>query len=154
MDLKHSKKFVEKHGPDAQPDRVIKNEILKRTHKNEIPCAVAFKIAKDLQVSPNAVGMTADLMNCRLVKCQLGLFGYHPQKKIVTPQHTVTEDLKNAISEALVQGRLSCKRCRSGETGRRTGLKIPRGQLHVGSIPTSGTRNFIFCSLVTELVTD
>jgi hypothetical protein len=109
MDLKHSKKFVEKHGPDAQPDRVIKNEILKRTHKNEIPCAVAFKIAKDLQVSPNAVGMTADLMNCRLVKCQLGLFGYHPQKKIVTPQHTVTEDLKNAISEALVQGRLSCK---------------------------------------------
>ena len=29
--------------------------------------------------------------------------------------------------------------CRSGETGRRTGLKIPRGQLHVGSIPTSGT---------------
>jgi hypothetical protein len=109
MDLKHSKKFVEKHGPDAQPDRVIKNEILKRTHKNEIPCAVAFKIAKDLQVSPDAVGMTADLMNYRLVKCQLGLFGYHPQKKIVTPQHTVTEDLKNAISEALVQGRLSCR---------------------------------------------
>ena len=28
---------------------------------------------------------------------------------------------------------------RSGETGRRTGLKIPRGQPHVGSIPTSGT---------------
>jgi len=27
----------------------------------------------------------------------------------VTPQHTVTEDLKNAISQALVQGRLSCK---------------------------------------------
>lgn len=109
MDLKHSKKFVEKHGPDAQPDRVIKNEILKRTHKNEIPCAVAFEIAKELRVSPDAVGMTADLMNYRLVKCQLGLFGYHPQKKIVTPQHTVTEDLKNAIFEALVQGRLSCK---------------------------------------------
>ncbi len=30
--------------------------------------------------------------------------------------------------------------CRSGESGRRTGLKIPRRQLHVGSIPTSGTR--------------
>jgi hypothetical protein len=29
---------------------------------------------------------------------------------------------------------------RSGEIGRRTGLKIPRGQLHVGSIPTSGIR--------------
>jgi hypothetical protein len=109
MDLQHGKKFVEKHGPDAQPDSVIKNEIIKRTPKNEIPCAVAFEIAKELQVSPDAVGMTADLINYRLVKCQLGLFGYRPQKKIVTPHHTVTEDLKNAISEALVQGRLSCK---------------------------------------------
>jgi hypothetical protein len=109
MDLQNDKRFVEKHGPDAQPDRVIKNELLKRTHKNEVPCAVAFEIAKALQVSPVAVGMTADLMNCRLVKCQLGLFGYQPKKKIVTPQHTVTEDVRNAISEALVQGRLSCK---------------------------------------------
>src|SRR5437899_1496663 len=32
--------------------------------------------------------------------------------------------------------------CRSGETGRRTGLKIPRAQAHVGSIPTSGTGPF------------
>ena len=109
MDLQNDKRFVEKHGPDAQPDRVIKNELLKRTHKNEVPCAVAFEIAKALQVSPESVGMTADLMNCRLVKCQLGLFGYQPKKKIVTPQHTVTEDVRNAISEALVQGRLSCK---------------------------------------------
>ncbi|MFO7970888.1 MAG: hypothetical protein R6U40_03970 [Desulfobacterales bacterium] len=109
MDLRRGKKFVEKHGPDAQPDSVIKNEILKRTHKNEIPCAVAFEIAKELKVSPDAVGMTADLINYQLVKCQLGLFGYHPKKKIVTPQDTVTEDLKNAISEALVQERLSCK---------------------------------------------
>ena len=30
---------------------------------------------------------------------------------------------------------------RSGETGRRTGLKIPRGQPRVGSIPTSGTND-------------
>lgn len=109
MDLQNGKSFVEQHGPDAKPDSVIKNEILKRTHKNEVPCAVAFEIAKELRVSADAVGMTVDLINYRLVKCQLGLFGYQPKKKIVKPQHTVTEDLKNAISEALVQGRLSCK---------------------------------------------
>ncbi|OEU63138.1 MAG: hypothetical protein BA867_07180 [Desulfobacterales bacterium S5133MH16] len=109
MDLQNGKRFVEKHGPDAKPDSVIKNEILKRTHKNEVPCAVAFEIAKELRVSADAVGMTVDLINYRLVKCQLGLFGYQPKKKIVKPQHTVTEDLKDAISEALVQGRLSCK---------------------------------------------
>jgi len=47
MDLQNSKSFVEKHGPNAQPDSVIKNEIIKRTHKNEVPCAVAFEIAKE-----------------------------------------------------------------------------------------------------------
>jgi len=109
MDLRKDKKFVEKHGPDAKPDSLIKNEILKRTHNNEVPCAVAFEIAKELQVAADAVGMTVDLINYRLVKCMLGLFGYQPKKKIVTPQHTVTEDFKDAISEALVQGRLPCK---------------------------------------------
>lgn len=109
MDLRKDKKFVEKHGPDAKPDSLIKNEILKRTHNNEVPCAVAFEIAKELQVAADVVGMTVDLINYRLVKCMLGLFGYQPKKKIVTPQHTVTEDLKDAISEALVQGRLPCK---------------------------------------------
>ena len=109
MDLRKDKKFVEKHGPDTKPDSLIKNEILKRTHNNEVPCAVAFEIAKDLQVSADAVGMTVDLINYRLVKCMLGLFGYQPNKKIVKPQHTVTEDLKDAISDALVQGRLPCK---------------------------------------------
>ena len=29
--------------------------------------------------------------------------------------------------------------CRRGETGRRTGLKIPRGRPHDGSIPSAGT---------------
>jgi hypothetical protein len=32
--------------------------------------------------------------------------------------------------------------CRSGEIGRRSGLKIHRGQLRAGSIPASGTIHF------------
>ncbi len=34
---------------------------------------------------------------------------------------------------------LYCPPCQSGEIGRRTGFKIPRGQPHAGSIPASGT---------------
>jgi hypothetical protein len=110
MARQKGKSFVEKHGPDAKPDNLIKNEILKRTHKNEIPCAVAFEIAETLQVPAHAVGMTVDLMNYKLVKCQLGLFGYQPEKKIVKSQDPVAEDLKNAIYDALDQGKLSCKK--------------------------------------------
>jgi Mn-dependent DtxR family transcriptional regulator len=110
MNTHGSKKFAQKHGPGAKPDKSIKDEILKHTKNDEIPCALAFEIAEVLQVSPAAVGRTADLMNFKLTKCQLGLFGYQPQKKIVAPQNHIEEDLKSAISDALVQGRISCDR--------------------------------------------
>lgn len=37
--------------------------------------------------------------------------------------------------------RYSAKTCRSGEIGRRTGLKIQQGQPYAGSTPASGTMN-------------
>jgi len=70
---------------------------------------VAFEIVKTLQVSPEAVGKNVDMLDFKLAKCQLGLFGYQPEKKIVKPQDTVDEKLKDAIVDALVQERLSCK---------------------------------------------
>jgi DNA-binding CsgD family transcriptional regulator len=110
MSLRKGKTFSTKHGPDEKPDTSIKNEILKQTKNEKIPCAVAFEIAKALQISPETVGKTADLMNFKLTKCQLGLFGYQPQKKIVKPQDSIKADVKDAVSDALVQGKLSCKR--------------------------------------------
>jgi len=109
MNVHSGKKFAQKHGPDATPDKSIKNEILKLTKNGELPCAVAFEITKILQVSPDAVGRTADLMNFKLTKCQLGLFGYLPRKKIVEPLNNIKENLKDAITDALFQGRLSCE---------------------------------------------
>ena len=109
MSLDKGKTYSAKHGPDEKPDTSIKNEILKKTKNKKIPCAVAFEIAKTLQMSPEKVGKTADLMNFKLTKCQLGLFGYQPQKKIVKPQDSINADVKDAVSAALVQGRLSCQ---------------------------------------------
>jgi hypothetical protein len=109
MSLRKSKNFSKKHGPDKKPDTLIKNEILKRTNDEEVSCTMAFEIAKALQISPETVGKTADLMNFKLTKCQLGLFGYQPQKKIAKSQDSIKVDVKDAVSEALVQGRLSCE---------------------------------------------
>ncbi len=39
-----------------------------------LPCAVAFKIAKKLKVTPRQVGDTANRLNIRIVSCQLGCF--------------------------------------------------------------------------------
>jgi hypothetical protein len=103
------KPFFQKHGANAIPDGSIKKEILSRIKGDSISCSVAFDIAKTLKVSPDRVGQTADLMNLKLTKCQLGLFGHTPESKIIEPKPDIDLELKNEIQEALVDGRLPCQ---------------------------------------------
>ena len=103
-------KFPAKHQDRAQINNVIKNEILKQNKDSKLPCFVAFKIAKELQVSPGDVGKAVDLLNFRLAKCQLGLYGYQPKKRKVKPKMPLDQGLKNAITDALVEGKLTCKK--------------------------------------------
>jgi hypothetical protein len=49
-----------------------------------------------------------DLLEINIVKCQLGLFGYSPVRKIVQPAESVSEELEAAIREAMTDGRLPC----------------------------------------------
>jgi len=49
-----------------------------------------------------------DLLKIRLVKCQLGLFGYTPDKSIVKPAEKVSPELESAIRSRLEDERLPC----------------------------------------------
>ena len=69
-------KFSNKHEPEVKLNKALGDEILSRVKGDNLACAVAFDIAKSLDTSDAAVGLTADLLNLRLAKCQLGLFGY------------------------------------------------------------------------------
>ena len=109
MSKQKGKTFAEKHEQNAQVNEQIKDQIISRTKNNELPCALAHKIAEDLNVSPAEVGKTADLLEMELVKCQLGLFGYTPEKKIVKPEAAENPDLTSAIQDAMVDGNLSCE---------------------------------------------
>ncbi|MFZ0243520.1 MAG: hypothetical protein WAL90_17915 [Desulfobacterales bacterium] len=93
----------------ARPDPVIAHDITLRLKKDGLACAVAFDIARQLGCAPALVGRTADLMKVRLVKCQLGLFGYLPQKKIVEPRLPPEPTLGEAIRGGRVDGRLPCE---------------------------------------------
>ena len=88
---------------------MLRDALLKASSEGRLPCARAFHVAEELSVSPDAVGQAADLMELQLVKCQLGLFGYHPDKEIVKPAASVKPDLENAIRAGLVDERLPCK---------------------------------------------
>ena len=109
MKLEDGQTFSDKHGADASIDDTIKSKIIELAKEGELPCAVAFKIAKDKKVSPADVGKTLDLLDFRLVKCQLGLFGYLPEKKIVKAKPSENQELEDAIRAALVDERLSCR---------------------------------------------
>ncbi len=73
-----------------------------------IPCAAVFTIIDELKIEPIEAGRTLDLMDISIVKCQLGLFGYSPDKKIVKPAESVSEDMNREITACLKDGRLSC----------------------------------------------
>jgi hypothetical protein len=102
-------RYARKHGKGAVMDPMIQGALLKRAPHGTLSCAIAFDVAKLVGVPPEAVGRTADLMELRLVKCQLGLFGYRPKKSIVKPPASVGPALKKAISEAIVGDRLACE---------------------------------------------
>ena len=109
MTREQGPKFSEKHAADTQMDPAMKQKIEDKTKNNEVPCAVAFQIAAELKAAPADVGKGIDLLDIRLVKCQLGLFGYSPSKKAVKPKSPQSRDLEDAIRLALVEKKLSCR---------------------------------------------
>jgi hypothetical protein len=100
MQLKEGQKFSDKHGAGVRVNELIKEKLISQTKNNELACAKAFKIADELNVSAAEVGKTADLLEMRLVKCQLGLFGYKPEKKIVKPKAALNPKLELSCAKA------------------------------------------------------
>jgi hypothetical protein len=109
MSLDKGKKFSDKHGPNAQADPITTDRIKKRAKNGEIACAVAFQIVEELALSPAEIGQAIDLLEFRISKCQLGLFGYGPQKKAVKPKTPENQQLEEAIRDALVDAKLACR---------------------------------------------
>jgi len=89
-------------------DEQIEAAIQERAREGMLRCAAAFRVAKELGVTPLAVGKAADALEVRLVHCQLGLFGHGERKRIVEPAEEVPPELEQAIREGLVEGRLPC----------------------------------------------
>jgi len=98
----------EKEKPTEKPDSALAEEINQRLRDGMLPCAVAHDIAKDLQIDPLKVGQAADALEVSLSKCQLGLFGYKPDKKIVKAETNPPADLLAAIQTAVKGGKVPC----------------------------------------------
>ena len=111
MTREQGPKFSEKHGADTEMNPVVQQKVEDKSKDNEISCAVAFQIAAEVRATPTDVGKGIDLLDIRLVKCQLGLFGYGPGKKAVKPKPPQSPDLEEAIRTALAEKKIIMPRC-------------------------------------------
>jgi hypothetical protein len=111
MTREKGQKFSDKHGPNAQAHPGATEQILKSAKNKAITCAAAHNIAEELKLSPAEIGKAIDLLEYGISKCQLGLFGYGqgPDKKVVEPKAPENQQLEEAIREALVDEKLSCR---------------------------------------------
>lgn len=96
--------------PGGKIDAAVAEEIRNRTIEGRITCAAAHEIAQKQGCSPKMVGMNIDLLEKRISKCQLGLYGYGVKKgKAVEASSTVAADLEKAIRDAMQGARITCQ---------------------------------------------
>jgi hypothetical protein len=108
MTHKDAGNYSAKHASDNRLNKEIAQAIEKRTVGAEITCAEASHIAGELNMPMGEVGVAMDLLEIRITRCQMGLFGYGDKKTVIEPAETVSSELEKSIREALVNGRLPC----------------------------------------------
>ncbi|MFZ0450256.1 MAG: hypothetical protein WAL98_13540 [Desulfatiglandaceae bacterium] len=101
--------YAKKHAPGEKANKEIAEAVKKRAVDGQMACALAFDIAADQGATPGQVGFALDVLEIRLTKCQLGLFGYGAKKKIIKTAETVPGELEESIRKGLTDDRLSCK---------------------------------------------
>ena len=100
--------YAAKH-KGAKLNEKIAEKVREKMSNDTLSCGAAHVIAEELGVAASEVGITLDLLEIRIGKCQLGLFGYGEKKRIVRAADEVEPDLKTALESVLVNGRFPCK---------------------------------------------
>jgi len=103
--------YAAKHPEGTEVDPDIKQKLQQKIIDGRVSCAAAHVIANELHVTPDKVGIAIDLMEARIHKCQIGLFGYQPEKRIVKPAANPSSEVQTAVNAHLADGRIACKKC-------------------------------------------
>jgi hypothetical protein len=101
--------YKSKHPRDIKIDERITQELSKSVKEGDVTCAEASRIADELKVPMSEVGVGLDLMEIRIKRCMLGLFGYPENKIIVKPTASISPQLEADIRASLIDGRLPCR---------------------------------------------
>lgn len=100
-----------KHPAGSSPDPAVVAALADKADQGRVTCEDAHATAAELGLSPAEVGKTADLLEYRIVRCQLGLFGYAPEKSVVRPLDQVPAALHDRLRQGGVDGMVGCLTC-------------------------------------------
>jgi hypothetical protein len=100
--------YAAKHPAGTIINAEIARIVAQKSKDNIITCADALSIVAKTGKSAKEVGVTLDLLEMRISFCQMGLFGFSPDKRVVRAAKSVDEKLQQAIEAKLQNGRLSC----------------------------------------------
>lgn len=101
-------KYYAKHPQNTQIDEELKKEILEQVKNSGITCKKAEEISENMGFTLQETGQAIDILNIKIAKCQLGLFGFGETQKIVQPAKEITPELKESITSALEDEKLPC----------------------------------------------
>jgi len=92
----------------SQIDQKLLETIKAHLQSDKLPCLAAFDIAEKNQIAVQTVAQTVDISGIRLSKCQLGLFGYPPENKIIKPLNSIEPELKQVIDNTQKENIIQC----------------------------------------------
>jgi len=101
-------RYSAKHAPGRRPDEKIAAAIRSKAKAQELSCADAEQISSGLGAPMTEVGTALDLLEVRISRCQLGLFGYGAEGKIIRQEIPQIPGFEKAIRDRLSDGRLPC----------------------------------------------
>jgi len=104
-------KYAFKHPPGTKPNEEIAKAIREKSPGGTLACGMAERISKELKVDISEVGITADLLEMKIKKCQLGLFGWGKKPnhgKDIHAADSVSVEIKKVVEEATETGRITC----------------------------------------------
>ncbi len=104
MGLKNKKSPVE-----FASDETIAEKIKEITENGYLSCTVAFRLADQVGLSSGEIGRYADVLDLRLTKCRIGLFGHGKGIKLVKKLESVDAVLESRVNEFAINERVNCE---------------------------------------------
>jgi len=95
--------------PENKKDTVLVEEIKASLTEGRLPCPMAFKAARKLNIIPGTVGDKADELGIKVSNCQLGCFGTEKATHEELSDMQVAPAVAEAVNASLVKGKIPCK---------------------------------------------